>query len=64
MRDAFARSEEFLDQSDTADSVLMENKRQAQAALDNATPEQLGLVLEVLQRTGKITGQAAAMVAS
>ena len=59
MRDAFARSEEFLDQVDTADSVLMENKRQAQAALDAATPEQLDLVLEVLQGTGKITGQVA-----
>ena len=37
----------------------MENKRQAQAALDNATPEQLDLVLEVLQSTGKIKGRAA-----
>ena len=46
MRDVFARSEGFLDQSDTADSVLVKNKRQSQTVLDAATPEQLGLVLD------------------
>ena len=59
MRYAFARSEEFLEQVDATDSVLMENKRQSQAAIDDATPEQFDLVLEALQRTGKITGQVA-----
>ncbi len=47
MRDVFARSEGFLGQSDTADSVLVKNKRQSQTVLDAAaTPEQLGLVLD------------------
>ena len=59
-RDAFGRSKDLLDQADNADHLL-ENKRQAQAAIESATPEQLDLVLEVLQRTSKITGQVAAI---
>ena len=59
MRDAYARSEEFLDQTENADHML-ESKRRAQTAIDSATPEQLDLVLEVLSRAGKMAGQAAA----
>ena len=59
MRDADARSEKFLDQTENVDHML-ESKRKAQTAIDSATPEQLDLVLEVLSRAGKMTGRAAA----
>ena len=55
MREAFTRSEKILDQTDQADHML-QHKKQAMAAIDTATPEQLDLVLGVL--TGK-TGQVA-----
>ena len=57
MRDSFARSEEFLDQAGRT-SMELERKRQAQAAINNATPEQLDLVLEALN-AGKIIGLVA-----
>lgn len=55
MRNSFERSEEFLDQHD-ADPVL-EPRQEARGIIEQATPEQLGRVLEVLARTDK-TGQA------
>ena len=57
MRESFARSEEFLDQAGRTHMDL-ERKRQAQAAITDATPEQLDLVLEALH-AGKIKGLAA-----
>ena len=57
MRDSFARSEEFLDQAGRT-SMDLERKRQAQATINDATPEQLDLVLEALN-AGKIMGLAA-----
>lgn len=56
MREAFARSEEHLDQSETDDT--QEQRLQAQQMIEDATPQQLGRMLEAL-RAGKI-GQAAA----
>ncbi len=56
MREAFARSEEHLDQSETADT--RDQRLQAQQMIEDATPQQLGRMLEAL-RAGKI-GQAAA----
>ena len=47
MRDAFRRSEEFLDQ--TGRDPILEQRLDAQRAIDNATPEQLGRVLEALK---------------
>ena len=55
MRNSFERSEEFLEQND-ADPVL-EQRQEVQNIIEQATPEQLGRVLEVLAGTGK-AGQA------
>ena len=48
MRDAFARSEEFLDQSDAADPIL-EQKQSIHQMIEDAAPDQLERVLEALQ---------------
>ena len=55
IRRAYERAEEFLDQNGESEKLL-EQKRQAQAAIEDATPEQLGRILEALriQDAGKI----------
>ena len=55
MRQAFARSEEYLDQTDASD--VQEQRLQAQRIIQDATPAQLGHMLEALG-AGKM-GQAA-----
>ena len=55
MRQAFARSEEYLDQTDAPDT--QEQRLQAQRIIQDATPAQLGHMLEAL-RAGEM-GQAA-----
>ena len=55
MRQAFARSEEYLDQTDAPET--QEQRLQAQRIIQDATPAQLGHMLEAL-RAGKM-GQAA-----
>ena len=55
MREAFVRSEEYLDQTDAPDA--QEQRLQAQRMIQDATPAQLGHMLEAL-RAGKM-GQAA-----
>ena len=47
MRDAFGRSEEYLDQADA--DPLLEQRTELQQIIENATPEQLGRVLEALK---------------
>lgn len=56
MREAFARSEEHLDQSETAD--VQEQRLQAQRMIQDATPAQLGQILEAIQ-AGKMDQVAA-----
>ena len=51
MRQAFARSEEYLDQSDT--DGIQEQRLQAQQQIQEATPAQIGRMLEAL-RDGKM----------
>ena len=46
MREAFARSEEFLDQSEV--DPMLEQKQEALQKLEEATPEQVERVLEAL----------------
>ena len=48
MRDAFARSEEYLDQDGKTADPMLEQKQQIQTMMENATPQQLGRVLEAL----------------
>jgi len=48
MRQAFGRSEEHLDQTGAADPLL-EQRERAQQMITDATPEQIGRVLEALQ---------------
>ena len=55
MRQAFARSEEHLDQSETDGTI--QQRLQAQRIIQDATPAQLGRMLEAI-RAGKM-GQAA-----
>lgn len=56
MREAFTRSEEHLDQSDTDDTI--QQRLQVQQLIQDATPQQLGHILEALQ-AGKM-GQTVA----
>ena len=56
MRKAFLRSEEHLDQSKADDAL--EQRLQVQQIIQDATPQQLGHILEAL-RAGKM-GQVAA----
>ena len=58
IRGAYARSEEFLDQTEEQERLL-EQRRQAQTAIEDATPEQLDRILEAMNLAGKI-GQAVA----
>ncbi len=55
VRKAFTRSEEHLDQSDV--DPMLEQKQQVQERIEQATPQQLDHILEVLASIGK-TGQA------
>ncbi len=60
MRDAFARSEEFLDLEDGAATMhanlqqSVDQKQELHDIIQNATSEQLDLVLEALRRAGNI----------
>ena len=56
MREAFTRSEEYLDQTDAPDA--QEQRLQAQRMIQDATPAQLGHMLEAL-RAGKMDQVAA-----
>ncbi|KAF6247097.1 site-specific integrase [Nitrosopumilus sp. b3] len=49
MRESFKRSEEFLDLEITKEDPILQQKEEAQDAIQNATPEELGKVLEMLQ---------------
>lgn len=49
MREAFKRSEEFLDLEVTAEDPILKQKEMAQEIIQHATPEQLGKVLEMFQ---------------
>lgn len=51
MREAYARSEKYLDQTDTDDTV--QQRFQMQRMIQDATPAQLGHILEAIQ-AGKI----------
>lgn len=53
IRSAYARSEEFLDQTEEQEKLL-EQRRQAQMAIEDATPEQLDRILEAMNLAGKI----------
>ncbi|NIQ07583.1 MAG: hypothetical protein GWO20_18265 [Candidatus Korarchaeota archaeon] len=59
MRDAFKRSEELLDQEIAREDPIQKQKEQMQETIQNATPDELGQVLEMFQKLniGK-TGQA------
>ncbi|MDE0525099.1 MAG: site-specific integrase [Thaumarchaeota archaeon] len=64
MREAFMRSEEHLDQLDgNRDDEVMQQRLAAQQAIETATPEQLGHILEALG-AGKMMDRAAAAAAS
>jgi hypothetical protein len=52
MRDAFKRSEPFLDLEMTADDPLIKQREQIQSAVSQATPEQLGQMQEMLRNLG------------
>lgn len=51
MREAYARSEKYLDQTDTDDTI--QQRLQMQRMIQDATPAQLGHILEAIQ-AGKI----------
>ena len=62
MRESFARSEEFLDLEDTVAAhadlhALGNHKQEMHDIIQNATPEQVDLMLEALKRAGKMQGQ-------
>ncbi len=61
MHGVYARFEEVMDQTENTDHML-ESERRVQTTIDNATPEQLGLVLEVLSRISARYGQNAATI--
>ncbi len=62
MRDAYVRSEEFLDQTNTTEADTLEQRLEIQNLMQGATPQQLGHILEAL-RAGKMS-QIATPVAS
>ena len=69
MRESFARSEEFLDLEDgmAAHADLQstqDHKQEMHDMIQNATPEQVGLMLEALRRAGNMQGQTAATAAA
>lgn len=52
MRDAFKRSEQFLDLEGSAIDPLVKQRELVQTAIAKATPEQFGQMQEVLQKMG------------
>ena len=50
MRDAFKRSEEFLDLETSNEDPILGHKEAMQQTIRDATPEELGSMLEVFQR--------------
>ncbi len=60
MRMAFKRSEELLDLETKNEDPLIKQREQVQLALQDATHEELGKMLEVLKSmsTGQINSQA------
>ncbi len=63
MREAFVRSEEFLDLEDhmthERHDMMQNHKQELQDAIQSATPEQLDLMLEALRKgAGNIQGPA------
>lgn len=50
MRDAFKRSEKFLDLEINQEDPILRQKEQMKETIQNATPEDLGQVLEVFQK--------------
>lgn len=60
MRMAFKRSEELLDLETKNEDPLLKQREPVQLALQDATPEQFGKMLEVLKSmsTGQINSQA------
>ena len=62
MREAYKRSEEFLDLEGQSQDPLLKQREQMQAAILKATPEQLGKMQEMFQNwsIGNITSQASA----
>ena len=50
MRDAFKRSEEFLDLETSNEDPILEQKEAMQQTIRDATPEELGSILEMFQR--------------
>ncbi len=52
MREAFKRSEEFLDLEVKEEDPLLKQKEEVQDAIGKATPEQLGKMQEMLQSMG------------
>ena len=67
MRESFVRSEEFLDLEDgaahAARHAVRDHKQEMHDIIQNATPEQLDLMLEALRRAGNIRGRAATVMA-
>ena len=59
MRESFRRSEEFLYLEPGSKDPVMEQRQNMHEMVQGATPEQLGMMLEVFQRMGACkTGQA------
>ncbi len=52
MRDSYKRSELLLDLEQTKDDPIIKQKEQMQSAISQATPEQLGTVLEMSPNLG------------
>ena len=52
MKEAFKRSEEFLDLEVKEQDPLLKQKAQIQTIIERATPEQLGKVQEMLKALG------------
>ena len=59
MRDAFKRSEEFLDLETSNEDPILEQKEAMQQTIRDATPEELGSILEMFQcmNIGNMGGQ-------
>ena len=55
MRQAYLRAEPYLDQIQKQDDPVVKQKQQVHNIIESTTPEQLGHVLEMLQRIGKTT---------
>ncbi len=59
MRESFTRSEELLDLEMSKEDPILDQKQELQNTIQNATPDELGSMLEMIQvlNIGK-TGQA------